>query len=122
MSPRLSLRLAAALWLGAAALPRPVLALEAAAAKVDITPDLKTEKTLMAGFGATGRKPLGVHDPLFARIAVPPVIQSVILEAVAGDLGRDIGPVEIIGPILRLGRPGSPERDHRQGQRRRLDP
>jgi hypothetical protein len=54
----------------AAAPPRSARALEAAAGKVDITPDLKTEKTLMAGFGATGRKPLGVHDPLYARLVV----------------------------------------------------
>ena len=54
----------------AAALARPAAALEAAAGKVDITPDLKTEKTLMAGFGATGRKPRGVHDPLYARLVV----------------------------------------------------
>ncbi|MEQ1917755.1 MAG: hypothetical protein ABL955_01035 [Elusimicrobiota bacterium] len=46
----------------------PARALEAAAAKVDITPDLKTEKVWLAGFGATGRKPAGVHDPLYARL------------------------------------------------------
>jgi len=48
----------------------PALALDAAATKVDITPDLKTEKTWMAGFGAKGRKPAGVHDPLYARIVL----------------------------------------------------
>ncbi len=47
-----------------------VRALEAAAAKVDITPDLATEKVWIAGFGATGRKPAGVHDPLYARLVV----------------------------------------------------
>lgn len=52
------------------ALSRPASALEAAAGKIDITPDLKTEKTLLAGFGATGRKPSGVHDPLYARLLV----------------------------------------------------
>lgn len=51
-------------------LPRAAFALEAAAAKVDISPDLKTEKVLMAGFGATGRKPAGIHDPLYARLLV----------------------------------------------------
>jgi hypothetical protein len=66
----MKLRLAAVLGLVAAALPRPTVALEAAAAKIDITPDLKTEKVLMAGFGATGRKPLGVHDPLYARVVL----------------------------------------------------
>ena len=60
----------AAVLLFLAAAARPAAALEAAAGKVDITPDLKTEKVLMAGFGATGRKPLGVHDPLYARIIV----------------------------------------------------
>ncbi|MDE2141693.1 MAG: hypothetical protein KGJ84_04705 [Elusimicrobia bacterium] len=49
-------------------LARPAAALEAAAAKVDISPDLKTEKVLMAGFGAVGRKPEGIHDPLYARL------------------------------------------------------
>lgn len=49
---------------------RPAAALDAAAGKVDITPDLRTEKVLLAGFGATGRKPLGVHDPLYARLLV----------------------------------------------------
>ena len=53
-----------------AASARPAAALEAAAAKVDITPILKTETTMMAGFGATGRRPLGVHDPLFARLVL----------------------------------------------------
>ncbi len=48
----------------------PARALEAAAAKVDITPDLKTEKVWLAGFGATGRKPAGVHDPLYARVVL----------------------------------------------------
>lgn len=53
-----------------AVLTRAAGALEAAAGKVDITPDLKTEKTLLAGFGATGRRPAGVHDPLYARLLV----------------------------------------------------
>lgn len=44
--------------------------LEAAAGKVDITPVLAREKILLAGFGATGRKPRGVHDPLYARLLV----------------------------------------------------
>lgn len=42
----------------------------AAADKVDITPDLTRHRVYMAGFGATGRKPLGVHDPLYARVLV----------------------------------------------------
>jgi hypothetical protein len=45
-------------------------ALEAAAGKVDITPDLRSEKTWLAGFGAKGRRPAGVHDPLFARVVL----------------------------------------------------
>jgi hypothetical protein len=48
----------------------PARALEAAAAKIDITPDLKTEKVWLAGFGARGRRPAGVHDPLYARIVL----------------------------------------------------
>lgn len=52
------------------ALARPAAALEASAAKVDISPDLKTERIWMGGFGATGRKPLGINDPLYARVLV----------------------------------------------------
>ncbi len=48
----------------------PARALEASAAKVDITPDLKTEKVWLAGFGAKGRRPTGVHDPLYARVVL----------------------------------------------------
>lgn len=65
MTPRL-----AALVLSLLALAPAASALEAAAGKVDITPDFKTEKVLMAGFGATGRKPKGAHDPLHARFVV----------------------------------------------------
>ena len=42
----------------------------AAAGKVDITPDLKTESIWLAGYGAKGRRPEGVHDPLHARALV----------------------------------------------------
>jgi hypothetical protein len=48
----------------------PARALEAAAAKVDITPELKTERVWLAGFGAKGRRPTGVHDPLYARVVL----------------------------------------------------
>lgn len=67
MSPRLLLPLAAALG---CLLPAPARALEAAAGKVDITPDLARERVLMAGFGAAGRRPKGVHDRLYARFVV----------------------------------------------------
>lgn len=62
--------LLAALLALSAVVASPARALEAAAAKVDITPDLKTEKVWLAGFGATGRRPTGVHDPLYARIVL----------------------------------------------------
>lgn len=39
----------------------------AAAGKADITPDLKRETVWLAGYGASGRKAEGVHDPLYAR-------------------------------------------------------
>jgi hypothetical protein len=65
-----TLRAALAVLCLLAAAARPCRALEAAAGKVEITPDLKTEKVWMAGFGATGRKPAGVHDPLYARLLV----------------------------------------------------
>lgn len=63
-------RTAAAALCAAAALAGPAAALEAAADKVDITPDLQSEKTLLAGYDATGRKPEGVHDPLYARLVL----------------------------------------------------
>ncbi len=47
---------------------RPADALQAAAGKVDITPILGVEHVYMAGFGSTGRRPAGVHDPLEARV------------------------------------------------------
>lgn len=42
-------------------------AFSASAGKIEITPDLKKHKVYLAGFGSKGRKPLGVHDPLYAR-------------------------------------------------------
>ncbi len=42
--------------------------LSAAAGKVDITPDLEHQSVYLAGFGAKGRKPEGVHDPLYAHL------------------------------------------------------
>ncbi|OGR90728.1 MAG: hypothetical protein A3J74_05760 [Elusimicrobia bacterium RIFCSPHIGHO2_02_FULL_57_9] len=42
----------------------------AAAGKVDITPDLKKETVWLAGYGAKGRKPQGIHDRLYARAMV----------------------------------------------------
>ncbi len=42
----------------------------AAAGSIDITPDLNAESTWMAGFGASGRRPQGIHDPLYARALV----------------------------------------------------
>ncbi len=65
---RLTALFAALIILGASA--PSARALEAAAAKVDITPDLAVEKTYMAGFGPKGRHPKGVHDPLYARLIV----------------------------------------------------
>lgn len=50
--------------------PARALPLKAAAAKVDITPDLRRHKIYLAGYGATGRRPRGVHDPLYARLLV----------------------------------------------------
>ncbi len=41
--------------------------LYAAAGKADITPDLKRETIWLAGYGASGRRASGVHDPLYAR-------------------------------------------------------
>ncbi|HBL16371.1 MAG TPA: hypothetical protein DD417_06325 [Elusimicrobia bacterium] len=53
-------------------LPGPLSAAPfyAAAGKADITPDLEKETVWLAGFGAKGRRPEGVHDPLYARAVV----------------------------------------------------
>ncbi|MEK7859185.1 MAG: neutral/alkaline non-lysosomal ceramidase N-terminal domain-containing protein [Elusimicrobiota bacterium] len=66
----LSLFFAAAPGHTAAPAPAAEGKLYAAAGKVDITPDLKNERTWLAGFGAMGRRPAGVHDPLYARALV----------------------------------------------------
>lgn len=52
------------------ALAGAVHGLTAAAAKVDITPDITRQRVYMAGYGAKGRRPKGVHDPLYARLVV----------------------------------------------------
>lgn len=44
--------------------------ISAAAGKVDVTPDLQKETVWLAGYGATGRKPSGIHSPLHARALV----------------------------------------------------
>lgn len=54
----------------ALAAPAPGSILKAAAAKVDITPDLNRHRIYMAGYGAKGRRPRGIHDPLYARLLV----------------------------------------------------
>src|SRR5262245_32600654 len=55
-------------------------------------------------------------DPLLPRIAVPAVVEAAILESIAGDLRRHVGPVEIIGPVLSLGRPDPADSGEREGQ------
>jgi hypothetical protein len=62
------------------------------------------------------------NDPLFARIAIPAVIESVILESVPRDLRRDVRPMEIIGPVLSLGRLDSAEGGEGEGQGPRFEP
>ncbi|MBI5624879.1 MAG: hypothetical protein HY924_13975 [Elusimicrobia bacterium] len=42
----------------------------AGAYSVDITPSLDTHRVLLAGYGAKGRRARGVHDKLYARVAV----------------------------------------------------
>lgn len=51
-----------------AVLAEPARALSAAAAKVDITPDIERRRIYMAGYGAKGKRPHGVHDRLHARL------------------------------------------------------
>ncbi len=49
-------------------LPSPARAVfYAAAGKIEITPDVRKHKALLAGFGATGRPIKAIHDPLYAR-------------------------------------------------------
>ncbi|MBI5596447.1 MAG: hypothetical protein HY928_10200 [Elusimicrobia bacterium] len=45
-------------------------ALYAAAGKVDVTPDPKSETVWLAGYGASGRRAAAVHDPLWVRALV----------------------------------------------------
>lgn len=45
-------------------------ALFAAAGKADVTPDPAKETVWLAGYGASGRRATGVHDPLYARAVV----------------------------------------------------
>ncbi len=42
----------------------------AAAGKADITPDLESETIFLAGYGASGRRATGIHDPLYVRAMV----------------------------------------------------
>ena len=62
------------------------------------------------------------NDPLFARIAIPAVVESVILESVPRDLRRDVRPMEIVGPVLRLGRLHSAKGGERESQSPRFEP
>ena len=57
-------------------------------------------------------------NSLFPRITVPTVVEAAILEAVAGNLGRDVRPMERVSPVLRLGRLGATKagEGERQGQ------
>ena len=45
-------------------------ALYAAAGKADVTPDPKAETVWLAGYGASGRRAAGIHDPLRVRALV----------------------------------------------------
>ena len=62
------------------------------------------------------------NDSLFARIAIPAVIESVILESVPRDLRRDVRPMEIVGPVLSLGRLDSAEGGEGKGKCPRFEP
>src|SRR5271157_6014789 len=83
----------------------PAKALEVGAAASDITPDVKTHKVPLAGYGARkGQPATGVHDPLHAKVlflrdgrqsmalvtcdlrSVTPQLKQQALEK-AGDLG-----------------------------------
>lgn len=72
---------------GAIPVPAAERKLYAAAGKADITPDLKHERTWLAGFGAMGRKPQGVHDPLYARALVVSDGEKTVAFAVVDSIG-----------------------------------
>lgn len=80
-------------------------ALEGAASKVDITPDLATEKVWIAGFGATGRKPQGVHDRLYARLLVLREGGRTVAVAAFDVLGLYLGDTEDIRALWTRGDP-----------------
>ncbi len=61
----------ACLVLAAAGLGTRAWGLSAAAGKIDITPSSDERRGVyLAGFGAKGRRPSGVHDPLYAHLLV----------------------------------------------------
>src|SRR5258707_1065354 len=63
------------------------------------------------------------NDALLARVKIEPVVERLGFKPVAGNLGRDVGPMEIIGPILGTSRTGTQGTQSEQGthQRERLE-
>lgn len=96
IAPLLALALAAS----------PARALEAAAGKVDITPDLRTERVWLAGFGAKGREPSGVHDPLYARLLVLREGKTTVAIAAFDLLGLYLNGTESLRRAWAGGEPG----------------
>src|SRR5262245_60896822 len=58
------------------------------------------------------------NNTLLPRIEIPSIVEPGILEAVAGDLRWDVGPMQVIGPILG---PGSAPPEQRNRQRERFE-
>lgn len=83
-------------------------ALYAAAGKTDITPDLDRETVWLAGFGASGRKPAGVHDPLYARALLVSDGKTTIALVSVDSLG--IYRADVLDMRRRLGWEGSENR------------
>ncbi|MDD5630218.1 MAG: hypothetical protein PHU21_14215 [Elusimicrobia bacterium] len=80
--------------------------LSAAAGKVDITPDLARHNVYLAGFGARGRRPSGVHDPLYARLLVLKEGRRTVALASLDLLGFSHDDVEDLRRLAGFGAPG----------------
>ncbi|MBI4677921.1 MAG: hypothetical protein HY748_10095 [Elusimicrobia bacterium] len=78
----------------------------AAAGKVDITPALDTHQVYLAGFGARGRRPEGVHDPLYARIVVFSDGKKTVAIAVLDFLGLYRNDVQDLRRMTRFDKEG----------------
>lgn len=78
------------------ALPASADLFYAAAGKADVTPDLEKETVWLAGYGASGRRPAGVRDRLYARAVVVSDGKTTVALAAVDSIGIYIEDVEDI--------------------------